>query len=73
MVARTDLVRALHDAWSQAPEGDIVVRVHLFGIENAEALTGVNLKDLVADAEIPAPYATEIRKGMRLADYVSLK
>jgi hypothetical protein len=73
MAAPPNLARALHDAWAQAPEGDVVVRVHLFGITHSEALEGVNLRELVAAAEIPKPYATEIRKGMRLADYVTLK
>jgi len=68
-----DLSRVLHEAWAQAPEGNIVVRIHLFGIQHAEALQGVDLRALVAAAGIPKPYATEIRKGMRLADYVTLK
>jgi len=68
-----DLSRVLREAWEQAPKGDVVVRVHLFGIENAEALQGVNLRALVELAGIPKPYATEIHKGMRLADYVRLK
>ena len=67
------LSRLLHEAWSQAPEGDVVVRIHLFGIEHARELEGVNLKTLVESAGIPKPYATEIRKGMRLADYVRAK
>ena len=58
---------------THAPEGDVVVRVHLFGIAHAEALEGVNLRELVSAAKIPKPYATEIRKGMRLADHVTLK
>src|SRR5687768_13056032 len=69
MVTR-DLSRDLHDARAQAPAGDVVVRLHLFGIDHAEELAGVDLKALVAKAEIPASYGTEIRKGMRLAQYV---
>jgi hypothetical protein len=65
-----NLPRALREAWSQAPEGDVVVRVHLFGIDYAEDLQGINLHELVAAAGIPRPYATEIRKAMRLAEYV---
>ena len=68
-----DLSRLLHEAWAQAPEGDIVVRIHLFGIVNAAELEGVDLKALAANAGVPVTYATEIRKGMRLADWVLLK
>ncbi len=68
-----DLVLALREAWKDAPPGDVVVRIHLFGIRHAADLEGMNLKDLVTAAGIPAPYSTEIRKGMRLADYVTIK
>jgi hypothetical protein len=68
-----DLATLLHEAWAQAPDGDVVVRIHLFGIQHANALEGVNLRVLVNTAGIPKPYATEIRKGMRLSDYVTLK
>jgi hypothetical protein len=68
-----DLAALLHEAWAQAPDGDVVVRIHLFGIEHAEALEGVNLRALVGTAGIPKPYASEIRKGMRLAEHVTLK
>ena len=44
-----DLSRLLHEAWADAPEGDIVVRIHLFGIDHAKGLERVNLKAL-ADA-----------------------
>lgn len=67
-----DLSRVLREAWEQAPEGDVVLRVHLFGIEHAKALEGVSLHALVEAAGIPKPYATEIRKAIRLADYVTL-
>jgi hypothetical protein len=67
---RSDLVRALREAWADAPRGEVVVRVHLFGIDHAEELEGLSLPELVAAAGIPKPYATEIHKGMRLAEYV---
>jgi hypothetical protein len=65
-----DLSKLLHEAWADAPEGDIVVRIHLFGIDHADGLDGVDLKALADAAGIPTSYATEIHKGMRLADYV---
>lgn len=65
-----DLSRLLREAWADAREGDIVVRIHLFGIDHADELGGVDLKALAGLAGIPTTYATEIRKGMRLADYV---
>ena len=68
-----NLSSELREAWQQAPEGETVLRIHLFAIKNAADLEGVSLRDLVAAADIPRPYATEIRKGIRLADFVTLK
>ncbi len=68
-----NLVRQLKEARDQAPDGDVVVRIHLYGIDHATDLEGVNLHELVRAAGIPKPYVTEIRKGMRLAEYVRRK
>jgi predicted transcriptional regulator len=68
-----ELSTLLKEARDQAPEGDVVVRIHLFGIDNADELVGLNLAELVEAAGVPSPYATEIRKGMRLAEYVKRK
>ena len=68
-----NLAQSLRAAWEQAPRGDVVVRIHLFGIENAAALEGISLAGLVEEAGVPKPYATEIHKGMRLAEYVTLR
>lgn len=70
---RDNLVRLLREAWADAPAGQIVVRIHLFGIRHARELEGVNLKALAEAAGVPVTYATEINKGMRLADWVDLK
>ena len=69
----TDLVRALRDAHEQAPQGDVAVRIHLFGIVHAGRLEGVNRKALCAAAGISENWATEIHKGMRLSEYVTVR
>lgn len=61
-----ELVRALREAREQAPDGDVVVRIHLFGIRHASRLDGVDLKALARAAGVPETYATEIRKGVTL-------
>jgi len=50
-----------------------VVSIHLFGIRYSEQLRNISLPELVAKAGVHTPYATEIRKGMNLAKYVTLK
>jgi len=56
-----------------APSGITVATIHLFGIEFAGALSGHNLKEICARADVPTSYGTELRKGMRLAEFVNLK
>jgi hypothetical protein len=67
------LVNALRDAYHNAPQGSVVVRIHLFGIRNARDLRGVNLFALVDEAGVPRSFHTEIRKGIRLAEYVDIR
>ncbi len=68
----TELAAELHDVVQRAPQGQIVVSIHLFGIRRARELNGISLKGLVAAARIPPSYHTEIHKGMRLAEYVQI-
>lgn len=67
-----DLAEQLRKAVEDAPKGDRVVTIHLFGIGHADRLAGVNLKDLAERAGIGESFATELRKGLRLASFVQL-
>jgi len=67
-----DLADELRAACGTAKKGDIVVTIHLFGIEHAARLDGMDLKALAARAGISDAYGTELRKGVRLAKYVSI-
>lgn len=68
-----ELASELNRVVNQAPSGERVVNIHLFGIRRARELRGVPLKELVLLARIPQSYHTEVYKGMRLADHVTLK
>lgn len=68
-----ELASELRTSVNGAPVGERVVSIHLFGIRRARELQGVSLKELVQIAGIPASYHTEVYKGMRLAEYVTLK
>ena len=68
-----ELAPELRESVNGAPGGERVVSIHLFGIRRVRELQGVSLKDLVRIAGIPASYDTEVCKGMRLAEYVTLK
>jgi len=69
----SELATALRETVRRAPEGEVVVSIHLFGIRHVGELQGVPLKALVREARIPRSYHTEIRKGMKLAEFVILK
>lgn len=68
-----ELTRALRDAVLGAEDGNKVVAIHLFGIRYAEALDGRNLAELVDRAGLGKSWVTEIRKGVRLAEFVTPK
>lgn len=67
-----DLINELQRACDAAPTGDRVVTIHLFAIEHAARLKGVNMRELAARAGIGESFGTELRKGVRLADYVQI-
>lgn len=68
-----ELVEELRHSVENAPKGDRVVSIHLFGIRHAKVLNGMNLHDLAERAGIGRSFATELRKGVRLADHVTLR
>jgi hypothetical protein len=69
----SDLADELKQAISKAAPGNRVVTIHLFGIEHAKRLDGINLKAFAERAGISDAYGTELRKGVRLAQFVDIK
>jgi len=64
------LVEQLARAVESAPKGNKVVTIHLFGIDHAQQLGGLNLQQLAEQAGIGESFGTELRKGVRLAEFV---
>ncbi|MFT0878873.1 hypothetical protein VRZ08_20075 [Rhodopseudomonas sp. G2_2311] len=69
----SELANELREAYEASEDGNKVVSIHLFGIRRANELEGQSCKDIAVLAGIPHSYATEIRKGMKLAPYVSMR
>lgn len=69
-----ELAATLREMYGNAPDGDHVVMIHLFAIKYASFIeaTGATCKDIAKAAGIQASYGTEIRKGVRLAEYVQV-
>ena len=75
MLTAQQLGDILRDMYENAKEGYAVVLIHLFGIKYAEQIrdSGVTPMDIVRAAGINASYSTEIQKGIRLAEFVTVK
>ncbi len=67
-----ELSRLLRADYDAAPKGCQLVSIHLFGIRHAKALRGVSKSAVAERAGLPSSYATEINKGARLAEYVTV-
>ena len=68
-----DLVDELKRRYLTAEKREVVLAIHLFGIEFADALDGQSINSIAETATGHKSYGSEIRKGMRLAPHVSLK
>ena len=66
------LAEILSDRVAKAGKGERVTQIHLFGIQFADEI-GSAANQVVEASEIDNSYATEVRKGMRLAKYVQLR
>lgn len=69
------LGRTLRDMYEQAPRGDKVAHIHLFGIKYAERIAALGLTgaEVLRASGLQESYLTELHKGIRLARYVVLK
>ncbi|MDM5326784.1 hypothetical protein [Neobacillus sp. CF12] len=67
-----DLSRILNEMYSNAPEGDQVAKVHLFGVKYAECILRNNYKatEIVRLSGIKPSYATEVSNEIKLSKYV---
>jgi hypothetical protein len=67
-----ELGQKLSDMYNNAPAGDAVAMIHLFGIKYASEIIqgGYSKKEIANNANIQESYGTEISKGVKLAKYV---
>ncbi|MEM7210377.1 MAG: hypothetical protein AAF479_00575 [Pseudomonadota bacterium] len=66
------LIEELKRRYLTAEKREVVLAIHLFGIEYSEALAGQSVNTIAEAATGHKSYGAEIRKGMRLAPHVSL-
>ncbi len=70
-----ELGEILSNMYEDAPNGDSVAMIHLFGIKYAEQIKslGVSCEAITKAAHINTSYKTEISKGIKLSKYVNVK
>jgi len=62
----------LREMYIDAPKGDSVAMIHLFGITFANEINKFDnpKKEIIKISGISESYITELSKGIKLADYV---
>lgn len=67
-----ELGTKLSEMYNDAPKGDSVAMIHLFGIKYAKEIkeSDYSKKDIITQSGISTSYLTELTKGVKLADYV---
>ena len=60
----------LKDMYDNAPIGEKVAMIHLFGIIYSKEIKLAGVKNIIDESGISSTYVTEVSKGMRLSKYV---
>jgi 5-methylcytosine-specific restriction protein B len=68
-----EAAQILKEMYDTAPEGEKVIRVHLFGIKYADQIANIPCQEIAIRADLKPSYGTEIRKGINLARYVDIR
>ena len=68
-----ELANKLSDMYNNAPKGDSVAMIHLFGINYAEQIKRNSKIEIIHKAGLPSSYLIELSKGVKLSKYVISK
>ncbi len=74
-MTKIDLAQKLNQMYYNAPKGEKVSMIHLFGIKYSVEIIECNAsaKEIAIAADINESYGTEISKGVKLGRYVNVK
>ena len=69
------LGKDLKQMYENAPENEKTTMIHLFGIINGDTILDnyLNVAEIVRASGIQNSYQAEVRKGVKLSKYVSVK
>ena len=68
-----EAAKTLRNMYDQAPYGERVAMIHMFGIIYADEIAHIPRSDLVREAGMRTSYHSEVSKGIKLVKYVELK
>lgn len=68
-----EAIEILRRMYNGAYPGEKVAQIHLFGIMYADDLNGLSLQEIARESTGTVTYHSEISKGRKLAQYVTLK
>ncbi|RAI94302.1 hypothetical protein DET54_108102 [Paenibacillus pabuli] len=70
-----ELGEILNNMYRNAPDGDQVANIHLFGVKYADIINrnDFSVKEIVIASGISLSYTTEVSKGIKLSKYVVTK
>ena len=75
VISKTMLCQKLKEMYDNAPYGEQVLMIHLFGIKYADIIKQNNYtpKQIVDVSGLNSSYYAEVNKGMKMAKYVMMK
>lgn len=65
-----ELAKKLEDMYLNAPKGEQVTMIHLFGIKYNKQIKEYGVSEVVEQSGIHKSYITEVAKMIKLAKYV---
>ena len=68
-----ELGKTLEDMYENAPEGEKVTMIFLFGIKYQVQIKEVGVRQVIDQSGISSTYATELAKAIKLGKYVIVK
>jgi len=67
-----ELSQKLSEMYKDAPKGEQVTMIYLFGIKYHSEIKKMGIKEIIAQSGIHSTYQTELSKAIKLSKYVSI-
>jgi purine nucleoside permease len=68
-----ELSQKLQEMYKNAPQGEKVTMIYLFGITYHAEIKKVGVKQVIEQSGLHSTYQTELAKAIKLAKYVTAK